>query len=318
MAHEVETMAWTNQVPWHGLGFEVKGDLSIEGWLKVAGLDWELERKPLLVEAGKGLYTKVPGRYAMVRTSDNKIMTVTGKDWKPLQPKAVLTFMKDYVSAGGASLETAGSLRGGQIIWGLAKLKHSFSVGRGDTVNGYLLITSPNTVGRAITVRTTTVRVVCANTLALAEMGGTVNYRQNHLTEFDVAAAKEKVAEAHEQLAVAEQRAKTIAKLKLSLEDSVKKVLVPVFMPELMEDDELMAQVMDPDVMPTKIAGMVQAMEHAPGAIDGTGWGTLNGVTYWTDHMQGHSAATRMFRAWIGDYSRRKLEVEDKLLELAG
>ena len=28
MAHEVETMAWTGQVPWHGLGTEVDSNLT--------------------------------------------------------------------------------------------------------------------------------------------------------------------------------------------------------------------------------------------------------------------------------------------------
>lgn len=317
MAHEVETMAWTNEVPWHGLGYEVKGDITVDDWLKVAGLDWTLERKPLKVEVEKGNYQNVPGRFAMVRSSDSKVMTVVGQAWKPLQNHQIISFMRDYVAAGGATLETAGSLRGGQIVWGLARLKHEFEVGRGDKVKGYLLITGSHIVGKANTVRTTTVRVVCANTMAAAEQDGTVNYKQNHLTEFDAKAAKKAVGLAHEELVAAEKRAKIIQKLKINTEDAVRKVLVPVFNPELLDDADVMDAIMNPENTPKKISEILQAMDNAPGAIRGNGWGVLNGVTYWADHMQGYGQASRLYRSWIGDYSRRKLEVEKKLLELA-
>ena len=317
MAHEVETMAFANEVPWHGLGANVADSATPAEFLKAAGLDWRVDLKPLKADIGDGQMIDVPGRFALVRDKDNRVMTVTGKSWKPLQNADTLDFMTRYCAAGGAKMETAGSLRNGQVIWGLAKLAHSFEVRPGDRVEGYLLITSPHVVGQAIAIRTTTVRVVCANTMALAERGSQLNYRQNHLTEFDVESARNAVESAHEELAACERRAKVLDGLKLSMEDAVRKVIAPVFAPELMTDDELIQGILAGAVKHDKVQQIMTSINDAPGAIPGTGWGVLNGITHWVDHVQGRSAESRMHRAWFGDYSRNKLEAEEVLMELA-
>lgn len=328
MSHEVETMAYANEVPWHGLGNRVDQTVTVEEMQKAAGLDWTLDAYPLQIapkEGDLGLdddnVGKQVNRVAHVRSSDGKVMTVSDPRWKAVQPSEVLGFMRDYVAAGAATLETAGSLRGGKVVWGLAKLSHDFEVTRGDRVNGYLLFTTPNEVGKATTIRTTTVRVVCANTMALANCKGMgeTQFRQGHMGEFDLTGAKEAVANAHEQLAQAERNAKVISKLKLSISDSITKVLAPVFYPEAVGDEELMAAIQLPESQPKKLREILESVETSPGAdvSKGTGWGLLNGVTHWADHVTGRSAASRMQRAWLGDNSVRKLEVEEKLLELA-
>lgn len=326
MAHQVETMAFANEVPWHGLGARVDQTVSVEEMVAAAGLDWELKRVPLQVAPGEGVPEEMVGlpvseRNAWIRDKDNKVMAVAGPAWRPLQPSATLEFMHNYVAAGEATLETAGSLRDGKVVWGLAKINHDFEVRPGDRVNGYLLITSPNEVGKAITVRTTTVRVVCANTMAMAMAGGNgdTHYRQSHMSDFDVAAAKEAVGNAHEQLAQAEHNAKILDKLKLSASDAITKVLAPVFFPAALKDEELMQEIQTPEGMPKRLQQIMSSIEDAPGnkEIAGTGWAVLNGVTHWADHVYGHNAASRMHRAWMGDNALRKLEVEQKLLELA-
>jgi len=326
MSHEVETMAYAHAVPWHGLGVNVDPKIPVEEMLVAAGLDWqvvlrqlyfELPPLPMSSKKGDSSYSKVPDRFALVRDLDNKVMTLTGKSWKPLQNSDMLGFMRDYVKAGGATLETAGALRGGRVVWGLAKLKHSYEVRKGDTVNGYLLITSPHEVGKAITVRTTTVRVVCANTMALANSSSTIHYSQNHLSEFNTAAAKEHVEAAVEQLRECEARSKLIAKLKINLEDTVKKVLVPVFHQAVAADDDLMKEIMQIEKQPKTLQEIIHSINEGPGAVPGTGWGVLNGVTHWADHVAGREQGSRMWRSWVGDNARRKQETESILVDLA-
>lgn len=320
MSHEIETMAYANEVPWHGLGGRVDTDASVEEMLEAAGLNWNVNLYPLQADV-EGETVDVPGRFALIRDTDKKVLTVTGRSWKPLQNSDTLGFMRNYVAAGDATLETAGSLRGGKIVWGLARLNHEFEVRKGDKVRGYLLITSPHEVGRAITVRTTTVRVVCANTMAMANHAGngSTHYRQSHLTAFDEAAAKDAVGNAHEQLAQAERTAKTLDALKLSLSDTVEKVLAPVFCPQALEDEDMMAAIQLPETQPKNLREIINSINNAPGnaEVAGTGWAVMNGVTHWADHVFGHNAATRMYRAWMADNANHKIEVEQKLLELA-
>jgi hypothetical protein len=43
MAHLVETMAFTGQTPWHGLGNQLTPNQPIEVWAQQAGMDWRIE-----------------------------------------------------------------------------------------------------------------------------------------------------------------------------------------------------------------------------------------------------------------------------------
>lgn len=325
MTHEVESIAYAGAMPWHGLGAKVDPNSTPDEMLKAAGLDWEIERTYIYARRentdGTTEDIRIPGRRAMIRSSDKKVLTIAGQDWKPLQNKSLLNFFKEYSEAGGAALETAGSLRGGTIVWALASLNHGFSVGgknSQDKVNGYLLFTSPHRVGSSITIRTTTVRVVCANTMAMAEREGGVEYKQNHMTHFDWTAAKVAVERAHECLSLAAKRAETIHNLKVSTTDRLR-FLGKFFLPNVdqLKDADLMA-IAQANTNGNTFYAVNQSVEHAPGAEPETGWGIMNGVTHWADHVNGRSAASRMFRSWIGDVSRTKLAVEKGLLTMAG
>lgn len=318
MAHEIvdSQIAYANQVPWHGLGKEMKPSDSPAKFLKAAKLDWTVDPQPMFIETPDGP-VKVPGKAAMVRSSDNKVMTIAGENWKPLQNADALAFMSKYVKAGGATMEVAGALRDGQVIWGLARLNRSFEVRKGDVVNGYLLITSPHIAGSAIKVSTTTVRVVCANTMAASRKAEQIHYTQSHRDEFDVLAAQAHVEGAIESLGQMEKRCKILDKLKINAEDAVKKVLVPTFRPGMENDAELMKSIMDPDKTPKDIAAIIESMEAGPGAVPNTGWGVLNGVTHYIDHVRGYKQEARFSSGTMGWGAKRKERAQELLLQLA-
>ena len=46
MTHAVETMAYTGEVPWHGLGTEVNNTMSPKEMLKAAQIDWTVSKRP--------------------------------------------------------------------------------------------------------------------------------------------------------------------------------------------------------------------------------------------------------------------------------
>lgn len=315
MSHEVETMAWTNEVPWHGLGVEVKGNITSDEWLKKAGLDWEIQRRKIFFEAEEGKYHRIPNRYVHVRDKDNKPMTFTGHVWKDWTNREMIAFIDEYARATALTIETAGSLRGGQLVWALARLKKDFSVTSRDKLKGYLLLTTSHIVGTANTARSTSVRVVCANTMAAAEHEGTIAYSQNHSRAFDVAKAREQVEKAHDELAAASRRWTALRKIRLNAEDYLNKVLAPVLLKT--DDEEGLEALSSPENQPKRIQQILSAFENAPGAEPENGWGGLNAFTYWADHMAGRLPATRLNNSWYGTISRDKGKIEKAIMELA-
>jgi phage/plasmid-like protein (TIGR03299 family) len=311
-------MAYVGEVPWHGLGNRVEDLVTAEEMAVAAGIDWQVSKKPMFFLGDDDDVHQVGSKHALVRSNDQKVLSVVGENWAPVQNSEMLAFMREFAGAGGATLETAGSLRGGKVVWGMARLAREFEVKKGDRVRGYVLFSSPHEAGRASTIRTTSVRVVCMNTMMAAMREGTVEYRQSHSRDFDYKAAQKAIADANDAIGEFEKRAHILSDFNIGLEDAITKVLMPVFFPDDIEDLELMATIAnDTESQPKVLQQIINSMTNAPGADLGTGWGVLNGVTHWADHVAGNSADTRLTRSWSGDLLARKAEVEQKLLELA-
>ena len=113
MSHEVETMAYAGELPWHGLGVEVSNDLTPLQMMEKADLDWEVEKVDAYVTIGDQRVKT--GQQALVRSSDNTILTNVTKAWNPLQNEDAFNFFAEYVAAGDMEMHTAGSLKNGQI-----------------------------------------------------------------------------------------------------------------------------------------------------------------------------------------------------------
>lgn len=324
MAHEVETMAFANEVPWHGLGNRVDPTVSIDEMLVAAGLDWKVELFPMFAhKAGKSIATT---KAALVRDTDDKVLTVASPNWKPTQNREVLEFFREWTEAGKATLETAGSLRGGKVVWALANIGKGFTTNNGrDAVKGYVLLAFHHEQGKANSARVTKVRVVCANTMAAAMNSKAEGlYKQNHMTEFDFSKARETVEAAREDLIISEINAKALEQLAMSQYDTVR-ILAKHFQPA---KDGLNGQpaikthvkkiIEDAEYRNQSMHQVLLAVEHAPGATPGNAWGVLNGVTYWADHISGRSKDRRLTQAWFGDGAKVKAAVEQDLLEMAG
>ena len=65
MAHQVETMAYAGEVPWHGLGVPVSNDLTPQQMMEKAGVDWNVREVESFIEFdGKRMAT---GQKSLVR-----------------------------------------------------------------------------------------------------------------------------------------------------------------------------------------------------------------------------------------------------------
>jgi hypothetical protein len=91
MASEVETMMYCisggEGPPWHGLGTYV-GDSPVtsEEAIQAAGLDWEVEKRPLWTADAAGNPTlEVDTHMAVVRVTDDQKLGIVGSNYVPVQ-----------------------------------------------------------------------------------------------------------------------------------------------------------------------------------------------------------------------------------------
>lgn len=162
MAALVETMFSYREMPWHQMGIIVEEAPTSEEAIRLAGLDWKVEQRPIFLADG----TEIKGNYANVRSSDNKPLGIVGDRYKIVQNSDAFAFT-DALLGEGVKYETAGSLKDGKVIWLLAKMPESFDL-LGDKVDPYLVFTNTHDGSGAVKVCMTNVRVVCNNTLNVA------------------------------------------------------------------------------------------------------------------------------------------------------
>ena len=313
MSHEVETMAYAGELPWHGLGTEVSNDLTPIQMMQKAGVDWEVEQQKIVTESGLEINDKV----ALVRTSDNTLLDVTGKDWKPVQNEEAFTFFSEFVAAGDMEMHTAGSLKEGRNVWALAKVKESFDVFGEDRVDSYLLFSNPHQYGKAVDVRFTPIRVVCNNTLTFSLQSASKNsVKVGHRTAFDADTVKETLGLASEKFAKYKEMAQFLGSRKVTAESLIQ-YYNDVFPTTSRKEEKTPVAVYD-DL--SKAAKMCyDALEVQPGAqfAAGTWWQAFNSVTYYTDHLQGRNSENRLHNQWFGYNQAKKVTAAEKAVAYA-
>jgi phage/plasmid-like protein (TIGR03299 family) len=316
MAHMIEMlngkaqMAYAGETPWHGLGTKVPADLTPAQMLEAAGLDWTVAKIPAYAEiAGQ----KVPvGRSALVRSVDNAVIDVVSDDWNEVQNQEAFDFFNDFVLSGDMEMHTAGSLRDGQIVWGLAKVKESFELFKGDVVESYLLFSNFHKYGFSTDVRFTPIRVVCNNTLTLSLNSAVERMAKiSHRTKFEPDNVKLMLGIAADKLAQYKEMAGFLGSKKFNDETIVDyfKRIFPVTGATENTKKEL-----------SKNAGIaLEVLDQQPGAeyAQGTWWQAFNTVTFMTDHVMGRNQDTRLASSWFGTNRNLKTQALETAIEMA-
>lgn len=179
--------------------------------IKFAGLDYEVEKSPLfskgagITENTNGIEMidselEVPNYFANIRTDNNTVLGVVGKDYHIVQNREAFSFFDAIVGGGdGILYETAGALGNGERIFITAKLPDYIRVGNGDDITEkYIFLTTSHDGSGSITAAFTPVRIVCQNTLnaSLKNMSNVVRIRHT-------AGAKQRLDNAHKVVGLA-------------------------------------------------------------------------------------------------------------------
>ena len=290
MAHEMETMAYAGETPWHGLGVKVESTLSTAEMLKAAQIDWTVSKVPTFFEHN-GVKVDT-GKYAIVRDTDQKFLTNVSSTWNPCQNSEAFEIFDRFVEKGDLEMHTAGSLKEGKVVWGLAKMKKSFELFKGDKVDNFMLLVNPHNFGSGIHMRATPIRVVCNNTLSLS-LGTVSNIAstQTHRKTFNVKEMEEALGIADQKLDQYQDMAKFLG-IKRADEVSLDEYFKVVFPAYGKNKDEV-----------SRNALRAKEILHTqPGAqyAEGSWWQAFNAVTYLVDHELGRNQDTRLQSAWFG------------------
>ncbi|NCV45111.1 MAG: DUF945 domain-containing protein, partial [Actinobacteria bacterium] len=179
MAHELETQngvasfASFREPAWHGLGTVFTEEKNTAEMLVAANLNnWNV--RLVDVEIPNTLTSDKSYQYVVRTNPTDKlqvdVLGVVGERYVPVQNEELFAF-GDNILDGGGRWETAGSIRGGRVVFGSLALERETVLdptGVADKVKTYLLINTSHDGSIAIQASITPVRVVCANTLNLA------------------------------------------------------------------------------------------------------------------------------------------------------
>ena len=314
MAHEVETMAFAGQLPWHGLGTALE-ESDLCDWPKAtvkAGLDWDVELVPLVTsDSGDAVAHR-----AVRRKTDARILGVVGHKYTVLQNQDAFKWFAPFLEAKEAALHTAGSLRQGSRIWVLAKLNRDpLVIAQGDDVEKYLLLSHSHDGSLAVRVGFTPVRVVCANTLAMAhgaDASKLIRVKHTKDVHQNLANIREAINMANAEFQATAEQYRLLARKSINqadLRSYVKKVLK-------VHDDQDAGTRMKNII--EEIVGLAEAGRgNDLVSVRGTYWTAYNGVSEWLTYKRGHTRDSRLNSLWFGDGANLNRQALETALAMA-
>ena len=294
MSHELETgqngevaFASLREPAWHGLGTVFQEEVTTSEMLELAHLDnWNVGLTEIPIPDG---FVSDKTNYFVTRDNpftDNQkdILGIVGERYHTLQNEELFTF-GDNLLDGGGRWETAGSIKGGRVVFGALALERETILdpnGVSDKVNTYLLVNTSHDGSVSIMASITPVRVVCANTLAMAIGSGVGHWRNakqsfkiRHTQTADgrVQAAREALGLANDYMDEFDKMAKAMIETEIT-NDQFQDILRAVYpMPEK-----------DAKGAMSKWNTKLELIEDIytgdyNNTIAGTAWGALNGIT---------------------------------------
>jgi len=318
--HLVQSMAYTGQTPWHGLGNQLAYNQPLEVWAQQAGMNWKIEESEVRFVAGStglGSIHAFPEQKVLYRSDTKAPLSVVSSRYQVVQPAEILEFYRDLTEVGGFELETAGVLKDGKKLWALARTGQSVTLKGRDKVNGYLLLATACDGTLATTAQFTSVRVVCNNTLAIALGEGTGAVKVPHRSQFDAQAVKRQLGIAISSWDGFMARMKALSERKVNQEATEAYLRRVLTYQAGNASDRTVATTNDSAIKTVHELFAGRGKGAALPSAAGTAWGLLNSVTEFVDHQRrARSEDHRRDAAWFGQGAALKQKAWDEALKL--
>jgi len=287
MTANINSIAFTGEVPWHGLGTQCEGLMTSAEAIKLGKLDWGVDVVNIrpVYPASEIVTTSAANRWrATIRADTGAMLGVVSSRYKPIQNVDAFTFFDSVVQEKLAMYEVVGALGAGETIWMLAKLPGEIRItGTDDISHKYLLLTTRHDGQSSLRMFFTPVRVVCQNTLtnALYSRESSKGIRVHHFGDLP-----KQVAEARKLLGLVNLRFQRLEEVynamsRLAIDDSWLTQYVNSLLPSQAKDGTVGTNLL---MKREQIRSLVEAPENAMKPVRGTVWGAYNAATQWVDH----------------------------------
>lgn len=202
-------MFYQGETPWHAEGFKIEEGESFDWDKAMTYFDIPLEKRPLFrpvdpaalteeqvkdaLKTGTALTTQmvpVKDGFYIYRPDIKKVLGTVGSHYEIVPNRDALEVLKPLLDAGVASIETGGVLRDGADAWlltrwDLSKLGPDAQAVLGGEVLPYSTVMVNHDGRRGIQIGNTAIRIVCANTLGMAEREAASGNRVNRWATVD-------------------------------------------------------------------------------------------------------------------------------------
>jgi phage/plasmid-like protein (TIGR03299 family) len=292
-----------SEVAWHGLGQVVDKAMTSEEAIKLANLDYEVDKTKVFFNCGNPeCYNEIDGYFATYRKDTNQYLGMVKSRYEVVQNKDAFGFFDAIIDQGEAIFETAGVLGNGERIFVTAKLPDDFEI-KGEKIEKYIILTNSHDGTSSVIAGLTNVRIVCNNTLQAA-----LNGLENKVSIKHTSGVQDKLKEAHRVMGIASKYSQEVqsyfnkmADFKMDegqIRNYIEKIMTPEYL-QVPRDKE------EENEMSTRLKNMIDStleftMTHPTQTTDAaknTLWGAYNGISGYFNFIKSFNNAEDKFRS---------------------
>ena len=296
MAHALEmqdgevAFALRGEPAWHGLAnvlFDKDEHVNTQTMLDSAKLsNWNIQLEEVANPVG---YRSHKNSFFVTRTnpfdSGTDILGVVGQRYKVVQNEQLFEF-GDNLLHGGASWESAGSIKNGTIVFGSLVIPKEFTLdpqGANDKTTTYLLVHTSHDGSVSVQASITPVRVVCQNTLnlALGSVKQSFKLRHTQSVEGKIQIAREALDLTFKYMDNFEQEAKELFEKKVN--DKKFYDVITAIYPKPDKDSKGSVKKWESKI---NLVNDIYFDSPTQQNIKGTAWGVLNALTERLDYFK--------------------------------
>lgn len=285
----------TRTAPWMKLGKLVEATQSSAEAAKLAGLDFEVEKRPAGWQDAAGNWHTIKDQYANVRQDTQAPLGFVGRDYSLLQNGAAFDFMD---GVGNCQYIAAGALKGGKQAFMVAQPNLIVAPG-GDPIEMFVTLRTSHDRTRAVEVQLTPLRGMCMNQLYSRSFTRGAEHRWSIPHNRSMEAKMHQAAVVLAQLGAYSDGFVAMAEALMAAKVTVDQAhrIVNAAMPEQMGGRE----------RPANVERIVNLHLHDTDTVgfNGTGWSLVNAVSDYMDHGRRAGTPESRFRSALNGQTFR-------------